>query len=230
LHLVVAYDRHSGKRAWSALDDDAAYSSPMRVTLADLDHIIVFTATRLVGLSLDGGRVLWEHPWATDSGINPSQPLVIDGERLFVSTGYGMGAAMLAFTRDGERLGVRELWRTNRMKNQFSSSVYHDGFIYGLDEAIPGVYGCEQRRVEVERRPLRLRAGDARVRPSDCRHRRRPAGARAGDARAACRSGKRCRARRTDVESPGDVRGYLLIRNGNEMAAYDLRRDRTSRR
>jgi len=79
LHLVVAYDRHSGKRAWSALDDDAAYSSPMRVTLADLDHIIVFTATRLVGLSLDGGRVLWEHPWATDSGINPSQPLVIDG-------------------------------------------------------------------------------------------------------------------------------------------------------
>ena len=31
---------------------------------------------------------------------------------------------------------VREVWRNNRMKNQFTSSVLHEGFIYGLDESI----------------------------------------------------------------------------------------------
>ncbi len=202
----------------------------MRVTLADLDHIIVFTATRLVGLSLDGGRVLWEHPWATDSGINPSQPLVIDGERLFVSTGYGMGAAMLAFTRDGERLGVRELWRTNRMKNQFSSSVYHDGFIYGLDGAIlacmdassgelkwkGGRYGYGQ--VMLASGHLIVVTEDGQlvlVRATPERH--------VEVARVAALEGQ-------TWNHPAMSDGYLLIRNSNEMAAYDLRRDRTSRR
>jgi outer membrane protein assembly factor BamB len=31
---------------------------------------------------------------------------------------------------------ARELWRTNRMNNDFSSAVLHDGFIYGLDGSI----------------------------------------------------------------------------------------------
>ena len=41
---VVAYDRQSGKRVWSALDDGAAYSSPMLVTLAGVRQILAFTA------------------------------------------------------------------------------------------------------------------------------------------------------------------------------------------
>ena len=43
---------------------------------------------------------------------------------------------MIEVTRAGDRFSVRELWRTNRMKNQFTSSVLHEGFIYGLDESI----------------------------------------------------------------------------------------------
>ena len=132
---VVAYDRKSGKRVWGALDDGASYSSPVLVTLAGVGQILTFTATRLVGLSPENGKLLWELPWTTYN--QASQPLVAGPDRVFVSTGNGMDAAMLhlAAGADGQ-LTVRELWRTNRMNNNFSSSVLHDGFIYGLDGTI----------------------------------------------------------------------------------------------
>jgi len=130
---VVAYDRQSGKRVWSALDDGASYSSPMLVTLAGVRQILTLTATRLVGLSPENGTLLWEFPWR--SGTNASQPLITAPDRVFVSTEYGASLLQLAAGADGP-LTARELWRTNRMNNKFTSSVLHHGFIYGLDESI----------------------------------------------------------------------------------------------
>jgi outer membrane protein assembly factor BamB len=134
---VVAYDRVSGKRVWGALDDRAAYSSPMLVTLAGVRQILTFTATRLVALSPENATLLWEFPWRTAGDLNASQPLIAGPDRVFISTGYVADAAMLqlAAGTDGQ-LTARELWRTNRMNNHFTSSVLHDGFIYGLDESI----------------------------------------------------------------------------------------------
>jgi outer membrane protein assembly factor BamB len=134
---VVAYDRGSGTRVWGALDDPASYSSPMLVTLAGVRQIVTFTATRLVGLSPENGRLLWEFPWETQNGVNASQPLIAGPDRVFISSGYGADAAMLHLAAGaGGQITVRELWRTNRLNNVFTSSVLHDGFIYGLDEAI----------------------------------------------------------------------------------------------
>ena len=128
---VVAYDRQSGKRVWSTLDDRASYSSPMLVTLAGVRQILTFTATRLVGLSPENGTLLWEFDW----NIAVSQPLITAPDRVFVSTDYGAAMLQLAAGADGQ-LTARELWRTTRMNNKFTSSVLHNGFIYGLDESI----------------------------------------------------------------------------------------------
>ena len=134
---VVAYDRASGERVWGALDDKAGYSSPMLVTLAGVRQILTFTATRLVGLSPGNGELLWAFPWETGTEVNASQPLIAGPDRVFISTDYGADGAMLevAAGTDGQ-LTARELWRTNRMNNYFSSAVLHEGFIYGLDRSI----------------------------------------------------------------------------------------------
>jgi outer membrane protein assembly factor BamB len=67
---VVAYDRQSGKRVWSALDDGAAYSSPMLVTLAGTRQILAHTETRLVGLAPEDGTLLWEFPMADTERVS----------------------------------------------------------------------------------------------------------------------------------------------------------------
>jgi outer membrane protein assembly factor BamB len=133
---VVAYDRRTGTRMWSALDERQAYASPMIVMLARRSQLLVVTGSRLVGLEPDGGALLWSYPWVTTSEINVAQPLVLEPNRVFVSSGYGVGAAVIEIAENGGRFEVREVWRNTRMKNKFTSSVLHDGFIYGLDEAI----------------------------------------------------------------------------------------------
>ena len=133
---VVAYDRRTGKRLWTALDDQQAYVSPMQVTLLGVPQLLVVSARRLVGLSLDRRDVLWEFPWKTDHDASAAQPIVIGDQRVFYSSGYGTGAVVIELTKAGERFTVREVWRNIRMKNRQSSSVLHDGFIYGLDEGI----------------------------------------------------------------------------------------------
>jgi outer membrane protein assembly factor BamB len=133
---VAAYDRRTGSRLWTALDDEQAYVSPMQVTLLGVRQFLVVSAERLVGLSLDRREVLWEFPWTTDHGITVAQPIVIGEDRVFYSSGYGGGAVVVALTKHGDRFGVQQVWRNIRMKNRMSSSVVHDGFIYGLDEGI----------------------------------------------------------------------------------------------
>ena len=221
---IVAYDIQSGKRVWGALDDRAAYSSPMATTLVGVPQVVAFTATRLVGISPSNGELLWEVPWATQYGINASQPLVIGSNRVFVSTGYGTGAALFELSRGGDgRFAVREVWRTNRMKNQFTSPLLHDGFIYGLDESIlacidastgelkwkGGRYGYGQVMLASGHLIVLSEQGElALVRATPDRH--------VELARFPAIEGK-------SWNHPAISDGILLIRNLNEMAAFDLR-------
>jgi len=133
---VVAYDRLTGVRRWSALDDPQSYSSPMLVEIDGVRQILTVSARRIMGLNASTGAVYWEFPWVTLYDVNAGQPIVIDGRRVFMSSGYDHGAVMLEIDMDREGDRVKALWQTNRMKNQFTSSVYHEGFIYGLDESI----------------------------------------------------------------------------------------------
>lgn len=220
---VVAYDRRTGKRAWSALADKQAYASPMLVTLAGVRQILVFTASRVIGITPDRGELLWEYPWKTQFDVNASQPLVIGDNRVFVSTGYGTGAAVVEIVAGGNGLSAREVWRNIRMKNQFTSSVLHEGFIYGLDESIlacidaatgelkwkGGRYGYGQVLLASGHLIILTEQGDlALVRATPDRHEE--------IARFPMLDGK-------TWNHPAMADGYLLIRNISEMAAFDLR-------
>jgi outer membrane protein assembly factor BamB len=62
-------------------------------------------------------------------GINVAQPLILDENRVFLSAGFGHGAAVLEVTRDESGFSARPLWSNTRMKNKFTSSVLHQGYI-----------------------------------------------------------------------------------------------------
>jgi outer membrane protein assembly factor BamB len=133
---VVAYDKRTGASLWKSLDDVQAYTSPMLVTLAGERQILVVGANRAMGLSVVDGSLLWDYPWVTNQGINVAQPLVLGETRVFLSAGYGHGAAVVEVTQDESGFSARPVWSNTRMKNKFASSVLHQGYIYGLDEAI----------------------------------------------------------------------------------------------
>ena len=71
--------------------------------------------------------------WKTDYDINAANP-VICGDTVFISSGYGKGCARLRIKEDK----VIELWRNKNMKNQCSSCVLWQGYIYGFDGQVNG--------------------------------------------------------------------------------------------
>jgi outer membrane protein assembly factor BamB len=149
---VVAYDKLSGLRVWGSLDDKAAYASPALATVGGRRQLLVMTAKRAVGLAVEDGRLLWEYPWVTQDGINAAQPIVVAANRVYLSSGYGHGAAVLELTAQGDGFQTRVIWANNRMKNKFNSAVLHEGYLYGLDE---GILAC----VDVESGELKWKGG-----------------------------------------------------------------------
>ena len=133
---IVAYNRLSGAPVWKALNDQASYTSPMLVTLAGKRQALVVTASRIVGIAVEDGALLWETPWQNSASINVAQPIVLNQNRFFISAGYGKGAAMVEVTGAGRSFSARKVWENNSMKNKFNSSVLQNGYIYGLDEGI----------------------------------------------------------------------------------------------
>jgi outer membrane protein assembly factor BamB len=220
---VVAYNKMTGEPAWKALDDREAYTSPMLVTLAGARQILVVSASRAMGLTAGEGRVLWEYPWSTQMGISVAQPLLLGNDRVFLSAAYGHGAAVIEVSRAGDRLATRTIWENLRMKNKFTSSVLHEGYIYGLDESIlacveaatgelkwkAGRYGYGQILLAGNHLIVLTEDGElALVRATPERHDE--------VARFQAIEGK-------TWNHPVITDGRLLVRNVREMAAFDIR-------
>jgi outer membrane protein assembly factor BamB len=219
---VVAYNKNTGAPVWRVLNDTQAYVSPMLVELAGRRQIVVVSASRVVGLTPENGTLLWEYAWDTANGINVSQPIMVDRNRFFISSGYGKGAALVEVKGSGNSFTASTVWENNNMKNKFNSSVLYNGYIYGLDEGIlvcldvntgerkwkDGRYGYGQI----------ILAGSNLIVTSD-----------QGDVALVKATPSKYTevARFTAVQGqtwnyPAIANGRLLVRNSNEMAAYDI--------
>jgi outer membrane protein assembly factor BamB len=64
---------------------------------------------------------------------------VVDGERLFLTSGYDVGSALLRIKEQGGKWSVEEIWKKPTLRCRYSSPVLHGGYVYGLDE---GVLAC----------------------------------------------------------------------------------------
>jgi outer membrane protein assembly factor BamB len=132
-HSIVALDRRNGELVWHAESDKAGYATPLPVTLGESRQVVLFTGTQVVGVDPADGRVRWKRRWKTSYDVNAATPVFIPPNRLFVASGYSTGGALFELAVDGQATRVTELWTSPRMRNQFSSSIYHEGHIYGFD-------------------------------------------------------------------------------------------------
>jgi len=134
-HSLLALGKDDGTLLWKALEDSASYASPILARFAGTEWIVILTSERLVGLDRDG-RLRWEYPWKVGRGSNCSQPIVLPGDRLFVSSGYGKGSAVVRIMDEGGDVELEEIWSSRRFRTRFNTGVHHRGYVYGLDEGI----------------------------------------------------------------------------------------------
>jgi outer membrane protein assembly factor BamB len=130
---VVAFEKATGKVRWGALDGDAAYSSPVVMTIGGIKQYVVprRAGSQTVALRPDGS-VLWAHP-GPFSVI--ASALFIPPDKVYVSGGDDAGAILMRIKTEGGKATVEELWKTRTMKNHFNNAVLVGPHLYGFDNA-----------------------------------------------------------------------------------------------
>ena len=133
---LVAYHRNSGERIWSAGSDRAGYASPLLTSLAGQPQILIFNHGNVVAHDPGSGKILWHHPWPNNTEC-VAQPLPLAGDRVFVSSGYGIGGKLFQI-RHGENGDWQAtlVYETSRLKAKFTNVVFYQEYIYGLDDGI----------------------------------------------------------------------------------------------
>lgn len=133
---VFAFRRKSGDLAWSAGDEEASYASPALATLLGQRQVLSLNASKVISLDPTSGKLLWSYTWSPkDKWPRCSQPLTFGTDRVFISAGYGLGSVVLKLSqKDGGAWEVAEDWAVKTMKTQFNNVSILDGFVYGIDD------------------------------------------------------------------------------------------------
>jgi outer membrane protein assembly factor BamB len=165
---LVAYDRATGHRRWTAGNEQIAFTTPAAVTLGGREQVLVVNEAHVAAYDPADGSQLWQVDWPghSNSDASCSQAVPIDDRRFFVSKGYGIGAAVFEIdaasvsAADSLPWTVRPVWQTPQLlKTKFTNVVLHEGHAYGLSD---GILECV-RLVDGQRQWKRGRYGQGQI-------------------------------------------------------------------
>lgn len=126
---VVAMDKATGQVVWRNGKDPAGYASLIAFNFGGERCLAQFSSDQIIGRRMKDGSELWRTSWKTSYGVNAATP-IIEGDLIFVSSGYGFGCGQFKITSTG----LTEVWRNKNMRNHVNSCVLVGGYLYGFDE------------------------------------------------------------------------------------------------
>ncbi|MBY0493026.1 MAG: PQQ-like beta-propeller repeat protein [Cyanobacteria bacterium] len=132
---IVAVAKADGSTLWQQHSDGAGYSSPVLMRTGSLNQVIFFTEDRTMAVDPRDGRLLWSYNKANNGTANIATPIV-RGTRVFVSSDYGTGGALLDVRAAGNIATANEVYFTRDMRNHHSSSVLIGDHLYGFNSSI----------------------------------------------------------------------------------------------
>jgi outer membrane protein assembly factor BamB len=131
---IVAYDLDTGDPRWVGPKSTGSYGSPHRLTLDGVSQVLLMTGAGATGVALTDGRLLWEHAWP---GVGILPPALTEQGDLLISmidnSAVPIGTRRLSVARGPDGWNVEERWTSRGLKPSFSPVVVHKGHAFGFD-------------------------------------------------------------------------------------------------
>jgi outer membrane protein assembly factor BamB len=127
---IVAYDLNNGSEKWRWADDAPSYGSPVIAEIGGTRQLITPTQSRLVGISVADGKLLWSLEYMGGRMYNSGTPIV-DGSNVYI-----VGDAKVIGVKvesQGGALSAKELWSLKTHTSRFTTPVLKDGQLYGVN-------------------------------------------------------------------------------------------------
>ena len=133
---LAAYDIATGKPRWIGPAGGFSYSSPHLISIDSVPQIVMLNGGGAISLAPSDGAVLWRHEWTGGAIVQPA--VAADGSVLINSIGFtgGQGIRRLAIAREYGAWTVEERWTSTGLKPYFNDFVVHNGHAFGFDGSI----------------------------------------------------------------------------------------------
>jgi len=133
---VLGYKADTGELAWSTGQGILSYSSTQLAHIDDVDQLLIATDTGLSALDPRSGKVLWTHDWPVDNIARIVQPTLLGSGDVLIGTGMGVGTRRINVSRQGDAWQTKELWTSKAIKPYFNDLVVQNDHLYGIDGQI----------------------------------------------------------------------------------------------
>lgn len=137
---VVALKADSGEVVWKAdvgpVGRGGGYSSPLKATIGGVPMYVVLLgqSSGVVGVHADTGKLLWQYKNTPATGGVAQIPIpIVKDDRVWVSTSYGGGAALLQIVpAGGGAFEVKELktYKKPELNNHHGGMVLVGDYVY----------------------------------------------------------------------------------------------------
>jgi outer membrane protein assembly factor BamB len=134
---MVALDKMSGQTVWVAkeLSDEAGYASAIVADVQGVRTIMTLTGEAGVGVRAADGKLMWRQKNVSNGTANITTPIFFDN-KVFYTSAYGTGAALLGLTAQGGEVKAQQIYFTREMQNHHGGVVLVDGYLYGFNNSI----------------------------------------------------------------------------------------------
>ena len=132
---LAGYDIATGKPRWLGKDNGFSYSSPHLLTIDGVPQVLLLSGTTTSVAPADG-TVLWKHAWEGGAIVQPAG--IADDDILINAIGFtgGAGTRRLAVKHGPGGWSVQERWTSTGLKPYFNDFVIHKGHAFGFDGSI----------------------------------------------------------------------------------------------
>jgi outer membrane protein assembly factor BamB len=134
---LVGYDIATGKLRWLGPSGGTGYSSPHLFTIDGVPQVLLLRGSRTISVAPADGKLLWEHQW--DPGVSIVQPALAANGDLLITVGDAMGGngmRRLAVKHGPGGWAAEERWTSRGLKPYFNDFVVHEGHAFGFDGSI----------------------------------------------------------------------------------------------
>jgi outer membrane protein assembly factor BamB len=143
----IAFNKKNGTVDWAFGNGDAYYNSPLLVTI-DGQRQVIFTNGRTLYSFNTEGDTLWTYQMPF-SNIK-AMPVLIGQDKIFISGVRNPGFIIVQINNNK----VNKVIDGNSMKNDYSSSCYLDGYIFGFHVAALRCISAETGEVKWTKRGM----------------------------------------------------------------------------
>ena len=134
---MAALDKMTGMTIWVSkeLSDEAGYASPVVADVQGVRTIMTLTGNAGIGVRATDGKLMWRYGNVANNTANITTPVYSNG-KVFYTSAYGTGGALLALKASGESVSAQEIYFTRNMQNHHGGVVLVDGYLYGFNNSI----------------------------------------------------------------------------------------------